>query len=636
MSHSPSIGHSWSTRLILPLLLAIASSPVQADEKPKPAVEFNRDIRPILQETCFQCHGPDSAARKANLRLDKRDAAIEAEAIAPGKPDDSALLDRIYSDDPEEVMPPPSTKKKLTAEQKELLKNWIAQGAEYQPHWSFLPPKRPELPAVKDASWVRNPIDRFILSKLEEKGLKPAPEADRRTLARRLSLDLNGLPPVPADVEVFVHDQSPNWYEKYVDKLLASPRWGEHRSRYWLDVARYADTHGIHFDNYREMWSYREWVIKAFNANMPFDQFTIEQMAGDLLPNRTLEQQIASGFNRCNITTNEGGAIDEEYLVLYARDRTETVSQVFLGLTTGCAVCHDHKYDPISQKEFYELSAFFNNNQQAAMDGNIPNTPPAVVVPTATDRPRWEALVAELSTTKTKADERRKVAKDEFDKWFATSTPETFDAQISTEGQKLRARLNDRDAAMPTGPTTAPILELSESGDFEKDQAFSYGAWVKFSKGDTSGSLIARMDDQHEHRGWDLWVEGNRVGTHIIHKWPDDALKVMSANPVTANEWHHVMVTYDGSAKPSGVKIYVDGKMQTPRVDKDALKGTIRAGPAQGRPEAHLGQDPRHPNPRPPHLRPRPARRRGGKDGRALAGRLSRKQAGRQASEGRP
>ena len=309
-------------------------------------VEYNRDIRPILRETCFRCHGPDSGSRKADLRLDKRDDAIKAGAITPGNIDKSELVNRILSDDPEEVMPPPALKKPLTASQKDLLKKWVASGAEYQPHWAFLEAKKVEPPAAKDPRWSTNPIDRFLIAKMEEKGLKPSPEADRRTLARRLSLDLTGLPPAPPDVETFVNDQAPNAYETYVDKLLASPGFGEHRGRYWLDAARYADTHGIHFDNYREMWSYRNWVIDAFNANMPFDRFTVEQMAGDLLPNRTLEQQVASGFNRCNITTNEGGAINEEYLVLYARDRTETVSQVFMGLTTGCAVCHDHKFDP--------------------------------------------------------------------------------------------------------------------------------------------------------------------------------------------------------------------------------------------------------------------------------------------------
>ncbi len=267
---------------------------------------------------------------------------------------------------------------------------WIAAGAEYQPHWSLIAPKRPELPAVKNAAWVRNPIDRFILAKLEEIGLTPTPEADRRTLARRVSLDLTGLPPGPADVEAFVNDSASNAYESFVTKLLDSPRWGEHRARYWLDAARYADTNGFHFDNYREAWAYRDWVIRAFNRNLPFDQFTIEQLAGDLLPHPTLDQQVATGFNRCNMTTNEGGVIPEEYQVLYTRDRTETVSQVWMGTSAGCAVCHDHKFDPLTQREFYELAAFFNNTTQPVMDGNIQDTPPTVFVPGPDDRLRWE------------------------------------------------------------------------------------------------------------------------------------------------------------------------------------------------------------------------------------------------------
>jgi mono/diheme cytochrome c family protein len=297
--------------------LAPALGTVRADgpAKSKSAIEYNRDIRPILAENCFACHGPDSASRKADLRLDRRDAAVQAGAIAPGDVEQSELLHRIFSSDRDEVMPPPAIKKNLTAAQKDLLKQWIVSGAEYQPHWSLIAPTRPAPPTVKHEARVKNPIDRFVLSKLEARGLSPAPEADRLTLARRVSLDLTGLPPEPRDVDAFVADTSPDAYEKYVDRLLGSDRWGEHRARYWLDVARYADTHGIHFDNYRENWVYRDWVINAFNRNMPFDQFTLEQLAGDLLPGRTVDQQVASGFNRCNITTNEGGTIPEEYLV---------------------------------------------------------------------------------------------------------------------------------------------------------------------------------------------------------------------------------------------------------------------------------------------------------------------------------
>ena len=369
-------------------------------ELPKAAapVAFNRDIRPILIETCFRCHGPDSAARKADLRLDRREAAIKAGAIVPGKPEDSELIRRVFSDDKAEVMPPPAAHKNLTAEQKQRLRQWIAAGAEYQPLWSFVPPIRPPLPTLKNPAWVRNAIDAFVLAALEQRGLQPAPEADRRTLARRLSLDLTGLPPSTAEVEAFLSDVAPDAYEKLVDHFLQSDHWGEHRARYWLDAARYADTHGIHFDNYREMWTYRDWVIGAFNRNLPFDQFTVEQLAADLLPKPTLEQQIATGFNRCNITTNEGGAINEEYLVLYTRDRTETTARVWLGLTAGCAVCHDHKFDPLSQREFYQMAAFFNNTTQAAMDGNVKDTPPTVFVPAKEDRDRWFALGSELAS----------------------------------------------------------------------------------------------------------------------------------------------------------------------------------------------------------------------------------------------
>ncbi len=275
-------------------------------------LQYNHDVRPILAENCFPCHGPDSAARKAGLRLDRFDGATAAlkddtHAIVPGKADQSELIRRVTATD-DDVMPPAKTQKTLTAQEKQTLARWIADGAKYQPHWSFIPPVRGELPRVRNSRWVRNPIDAFILARLETEGLKPAPEADRRTLIRRVTLDLTGLPPTPEEVEAFVKDKSPNAYEKVVDRLLASPRYGEHRARYWLDAARYGDSNGIHFDNYREIWSYRDWVINAFNRNEPFDQFTIEQLAGDLMPHHTLDQDIATGFNRCNITSNEGGA----------------------------------------------------------------------------------------------------------------------------------------------------------------------------------------------------------------------------------------------------------------------------------------------------------------------------------------
>jgi hypothetical protein len=600
-------------RLLVPCLGvaivgALAQGGAEADRaKPKPggvAIDFNRQIRPILSENCFPCHGPDSAARKAKLRLDLRDEAVKAGVIVPGQPDQSPVVERILATDASERMPPPKSHKKLTQLQKELLRNWIAAGAEYQPHWSFIPPRRPGLPAVKAERWVRNPIDRFILAELEKRGLSPASEADRRTLARRASLDLTGLPPDPADVERLVNDSAPDAYEQYVDRLLESPHWGEHRCRYWLDAARYADTHGIHFDNYREMWTYRDWVINAFNRNLPFDQFTIEQLAGDLIPNRTMQQVIASGFNRCNITTNEGGVIAEEYLVLYDRDRTETTSQVWLGLTAGCAVCHDHKFDPISQKEFYQLAAFFNNTTQAGLDGNIKDTPPIVMVPKPEDRAQWEALSKELTELSARAKSIEQAARAEFDKWLTGITTEAVACLIPHEGLTFHALLNEgkgktihvtaggkprdlqtqSEVSWEAGHVAAHAfkngrsgtLEIKDAGDFDKEQGFSYGAWVKLPKNNMSGAVCARMDDEHDYRGWDLWIQGGRVGAHIIHKWQEDALKVVSRNQIKPKEWNHLFITYDGSGTPAGLKVFINGVQQETNVEAGRLRNSVR------------------------------------------------------------
>jgi mono/diheme cytochrome c family protein len=453
-------------------LAAVAVLTTAAPEKGAGKLEYNRDIRPILAENCFACHGPDSAARKAKLRLDVREEAIQAGAVTPGSPEKSALIERIFSEDANDRMPPVKSRKSLTAAQKALLKKWIAEGAEYQPHWAYIPPQRPTPPQPQGTgrNWVRNPIDQFVLAELEKRGLRPAPEADRRTLARRLSLDLTGLPPTPEEVERFVNDTRSDAYERYVDELMKSPHWGEHRGRIWLDAARYADTHGIHFDNFREMWAYRDWVIYAFNRNLPFDQFTIEQLAGDLLPNRTLDQQIASGFNRCNITTNEGGVIAEEYLVLYTRDRTETVSQVWLGTTAGCAVCHDHKFDPLSQREFYEMAAFFNNTTQGAMDRNIKDTPPIVQVPRPEDRPRMEEL-KKLTVDHQRAIENRKsTARPEFDQWLASASIEQVAVQIPVNGMKLHARLGEGEGQ------TVQVAVADKVRPITLDSGFEWGA----------------------------------------------------------------------------------------------------------------------------------------------------------------
>ncbi|MBX9582298.1 MAG: DUF1553 domain-containing protein [Gemmataceae bacterium] len=607
------------------LLYSVPRPAVAEESAPAEAgkVEYNRDVRPILAENCFACHGADSAARKADLRIDRRGDAVDSGVVVPGKPAESKLIERILTDEPSEVMPPPKTKKTLTAAQKDILRRWVEQGAEYQAHWSFLPPKRHPVPTFpgdpKARAWVKTPIDAFVYARLKAAGLTPAPEADRRTLARRLSLDLVGLPPDPADVEAFVNDPSPGYYEKYVDKLTASPQWGEHRGRFWLDAARYADTHGIHFDNFREVWAYRDWVINAFNQDVPFDRFTVEQLAGDLLPDPTLDQRVASGFNRMNITTNEGGAIDEEYLVLYARDRTETTAAVWLGLTAGCAVCHDHKYDPVTQKDFYSLSAFFNNTTQRAMDGNIQNTPPVVPVPKADDRSRWAALGKEIAAAKGKLDGRKAAAKADFQAWLAAAKAADFDVKPPTAGLVFHAPLTERAgktvayaadrevrfAAWETGYDwsverrkgekaftirAGDSVAVPDVGDWDKDRPFAVSFWVQLTKRGTGGAVVARMDEANGYRGWDVWLQNDRIATHVINAYPQDALKVVAKSPLPTAKWVHVTVSHDGSGKAGGAKVYYDGVPQPTDTENDTLKSTIKTPVPLKIGQRHAGQ----------------------------------------------
>ena len=375
--------HLRTWRLWLCLAAAAVASTVSAAEPVSP--RYNRDIRPILSDNCFACHGPDRANRAADLRLDDREAAIGAKAIIPGKPAESLVLQRITSADPEALMPPPDSHKKLSAAQKELLARWIAAGAVYEPHWAFAPPAPISPPAVKHPAWPKNDVDRFILARLEQEGLVPAAEADRELLMRRVTLDLTGLPPTPAEVAAFAADTSADAYEKLVDRLLASPRYGERMAVDWLDAARYADSNGYQVDRDRELWPWRDWVIKAFNDNKPFDQFTIEQLAGDLLPGATFEQRVATGFHRNHMLNEEGGVIGEEFLAEYTADRVETTAAVWLGQTFNCCRCHDHKYDPFTQRDFYALKAFFHNVPErgvGAYGTNIRiNAPPFVRLP---------------------------------------------------------------------------------------------------------------------------------------------------------------------------------------------------------------------------------------------------------------
>ncbi|MCA9178541.1 MAG: PSD1 domain-containing protein [Planctomycetales bacterium] len=385
--------------LTLCLWVFSGAAPAAGDE---PAVDFSRDILPLLSNNCFQCHGPAESGREAGLRLDQRAAAtaqLESgkSAIVPGKSADSELVRRLVTEDLDERMPPPDTGKSLSPEQVALIKRWIDNGAEWTGHWSFQPPRSPHVPDATPGWRVVNPIDLFIQQRMQQAKLAPEPPANKETLIRRVTLDLTGMPATLAEVDAFLADDSEQAYERVVDRLLNSPRYGEHLARIWLDAARYGDTHGLHLDNERSIWPYRDWVIDSFNRNQPFDQFTIEQLAGDLLPNATLQQRVATGFNRCNVTTSEGGSIDDEYYVRYAVDRVETTATVWLGLTASCASCHDHKFDPLTQREFYQLFSYFYSLTERAMDGNALLPPPVVKVPSAEQAAAKERLTAELA-----------------------------------------------------------------------------------------------------------------------------------------------------------------------------------------------------------------------------------------------
>jgi mono/diheme cytochrome c family protein len=588
---------------ILSALLVLPLAARAADDR----VLFNRDVRPIIGEYCFACHGPDPAARKEGIRFDREEGFFGKRedggpTVVKGSPEKSPLFQRITSTDPDDIMPPPKEHKKLKPAEIATLKKWIEQGAEWQAHWAFIAPVQPPVPVG-----AAHPVDAFVRERLAAAGLKPSPEADRRTLARRVALDITGLPPSPEEVEAFVNDTAPDAYEKLVDKLLASPRYGEHRARYWLDAARYADTHGLHFDNYREMWPYRDWVIAAFNRNLPFDQFTIEQIAGDLLPKPTHEQLIATGFHRCNITTNEGGTIAEENLANYAKDRVETTSWVWLGLTSNCAACHDHKFDPITQKDFYSMSAFFRNTTQDHADRNARDTAPVIAVPMGEDAKRFEAIPEEISAINVKVEERKKAVAAEGEAWLATVTAEEIErvAKVDTmlaqfplsegtgaeakgvvAGQGQTVKLPEQIAWKAGGKTGPAVqvgegtsIDLGEIGDFEKEHAFTAMAWFFRTEEESKapGSIVARMDKAEDLRGWDIFTEKNEIAVHLVSKWPGNAMRVVTTDGAAKpGEWQHVAVTYNGSGKGGGVQIHVNGRPRKLKVETDKLSASIR------------------------------------------------------------
>jgi len=529
-------------------------------------VEFNRDVRPILSENCFACHAADARAKNIPLRLDqeataKGDLGGGRRAIVEGNPDASEMIRRITSENKAKRMPPVFTGHTISPKELETLRAWIASGAKWEKHWAFNAPKRPPLPQVSSAAWVRNPIDAFVLERLDREGLKPSPEASKTTLLRRVSLDLTGLPPTPAEFDAYLSDPSPKAYENAVDRLLASPRYAERMAYRWLDYARYSDTNGYQFDGERSMWRWRDWVIDAFAKNMPYDLFALEQIAGDMLPNATTAQKIATGFNRNHRGNSEFGIVAEEYAVEYVVDRIETTSAVFLGLTMGCARCHNHKYDPITQREFYQMYAYFNNVPEHGRAMKYGNSPPLVAAPTEEQSVRMRELDARIG---------------DVQKWLDARSPQTKQEMVAWEQTLV-------DSKNTWAPASGRI------GDFKKihhdiEDRFSVSA--RISAGTVPhGAVWSRMANTPRGRGVGLYVKKGKLHFHFTSAFDDDALRVNAKTRLAAGRAYNVLVTYSGSRMAEGVHVYVDGKEVEMEAELDSLYRPLgNAGKAFGEP----------------------------------------------------
>ena len=615
--------------------LALADAPAL----PERVVDFAREVRPILSQNCFTCHGPDEQGRQRGLRLDVAEGPFTdrgefgGPVILPGNADESLLIHRVSADDLRVRMPfrlglntpvmPGAEEDGLSADEVETLRLWIDQGAEWASHWAFTPPERPAVPPVADGEWPRNPIDNFVLAGLEADGLGPADEADRATLLRRASFDITGLPPLEADMAAFLNDDSPDAFENAVDRMLGSTAYGERMAVDWLEAARYADSSGYQTDAERSMWRYRDWVIDAFNENMPFDRFTIEQLAGDLMPDATLEQRIATAFNRNHSQNGEGGIIPEEFLVENVVDRVSTTGTVWMGLTLGCARCHDHKFDPVSQKEFYEIFAYFNNVPERGKAFKYGNSPPMITAPT-------DDQLAEIGWLDAEIDEARETFADLED--GAAEARRAWEASLADAGRVdwvLRDKLLvhyplDGDFAgiytsepvyvspnvtaglrggdepqlveFPVGvklvdgtPRFVPgrvgeahgfdgqrFIDAGDIANFTYDDPFTLSAWVHSTAPD--GVIVSRAlaDDQGE-RGWGLYLLDGKVRMNLSQRWADDGVRVETVDDLPLNEWQHVLVTYTGKRVPDSFRIYVNGEEQELVHLLDGINNPMRA-----------------------------------------------------------
>ncbi len=617
----------WTLSIICLLMVSncrqgYSPKPSIADQLPE-HIDYNLHVKPILSDRCYRCHGPDENARKADLRLDTEDGLFykkkdqQVRPVAPGKLKASELFSRVISKDPDYKMPPPKSKMSLNETEIAILAKWINQGAKWKPHWAFTPPKKPDLPKVQLVDWPENGIDYFILTKLEKKGLKPSPLAKKDILLRRVSLDLTGLPPTVAEIDSFLSDSSPHAYEKVVDRLLASVQYGENMTVDWLDLARYADTHGYQADFYRPHWPWRDWVIDAFNSNMPFDKFVTWQLAGDLFPNATRDQILATGFNRNHPQNNEGGIVEEEFRVEYVADRTQTFSTAFLGLTMQCARCHDHKYDPITQKEFYQLFAYFNNVAESGQTTFYqPDLPGPTLLMTEEDVANQIAYIEQSIGTKQKEiieyqEEKlaayinqmvllpssrhqtntllahyplERVQNNRIpNKVVGGKSGKIIDPVVSVEAQDAPKSVNGKvgKALIINGDDA---LSFPGVGRFTRSDPFSIGLWVKIPNDLEQGVIFHSNKGSalYTYKGYQVSIETGRFEVKVAHNFPYNSIHLLSRDLVPRNEWLHLMLTYDGSSKAKGTHLFLDGKEMKMLVKRDNLYKDIVFHPIKG------------------------------------------------------
>lgn len=607
----PSVWVGWRTRLCLMTLLLIASTAIAQEpaSSGKP-LNFVRDIQPILANHCWSCHGPDEKTREADLRLDLQQVAFDTKAIIPNKPAESGLVARIHSTDAEQIMPPPATKKPLSAEQKRLLQQWIQEGAAYEGHWAFQPIQRPQRTAQDSLRGKSAIIDAIVREELAKQGMQPAPPADRATLLRRVTLDLTGLPPTKQELEQFLADTAPDAYHQVVHRLLNSKAYAEKMASQWLDLSRYADTNGYNNDEDRTMWPWRDWVIGAFDQNMPYDRFVTEQLAGDLLPDPTQDQRIATAFLRNQGHNTEGGIIQEEYRVEYVADRVHTTATVFLGLSMQCARCHDHKYDPISQKEYFRFYALFNNiDERQASYSKFVAAEPFIRVSTKSQQEQLSQLEQKLKELKTSSASAESAYLDTLAQWLKTQSAESIEKRFGASVlhtfpfDSVQVKMPESkgepvmglDTQHPQHPVSVAgnlawssgqhqeslqldgetHLSLGNIADFDNTTPFAISVWV-YLESDGSMAIVSKMDEENAYRGLDLLIENGKLVSHFIHRWPQNALKVSTKEVLQKSKWQHVCLTYDGGRKASGLQIYIDGQPATMERLNDSLSDTTK------------------------------------------------------------